>query len=217
MSGLSEDTPNCLIINLTNLELGSVRGAKYVAAQQLINTSDIKYDIIIVVTDNNSELPNLALHSGIRLLVLPTALEQTVLNQQTDCYDGVIQCEPMLTTALLQDLIEPVTKHALIGFCYEDLRSFFNVNKTKVNYQRVQIAEDTCPSIIIPTELNKPNTKLDALMILTYVPNTQMDLIADIYDKANEEAVFITYKLAARGDYEHQEPQALGMLFIAHL
>lgn len=208
----SFEIANCVIINLTKLELGVVRGAEYVTEQQLLAAT--YYDMIIVVTDNDTVLPDLASHTGIKLLICPTALAPALFNQQQNLYDGVIQCEAALTTALLQDLIEPITTESLLSFDCEDLRSFFAVNKAIVNYQRLSIANDTCPPFIIPTASNKPNTKLGALLILTNNLNTKVELIADISNKVTNSGIFTIQGLATREAGTNGESEALGVLSI---
>lgn len=224
MSELNEDvydTPNCVIINLTDVELGSVRGATCLSPQQLIHSSDIKYDIIIVITDTNSDLPNLASQSGVKILVSSKEIESAIFKQQHDFYNGIIHCEPALTTELLKDLIGPITARTLICFDLEDLRLFFSVNKVPVNYQRFPIAKDTCPPFIIAKEHTVKNEKMDALLILTCNLNTKMELVQDINRKIAESENITTKGFATRGteyinrEYsDHHDSQALGILSI---
>lgn len=224
MSELNEnncDIPNCVIINLTKLELGLVRGATCVSPQQLINASAIKYDVIIVITDTNSDLPSLASQSGIKILISSKEIESAIFKQQHDFYNGIIHCEPALTTELLKDLVEPITAGTLICFEIEDLRLFFSVNKVPVNYQRFPIAKDTCPPFIIAKEHTVKYKKMDALLILTCNLNTKMELVQDINRKIAESENITTKGLATRGveyiNYEHSDhhdSQALGILSI---
>lgn len=218
--------PTCVVINLTDMELGLIKNAEYMTKEQLLTSSDIIYDIIIVVTDTDIELPNLAAHSesDVKLLIYPAEIEQAVFNQQHDFYNGVIQCEPALTTALLKDIIEPITTDTLICSDCGDLRLFFSANKEKISYQRLPIAKNTCPPLTIPNELNKPNEKVHALLILSCILSTKMELIEDIDRKVIDTANFTRKGMLTRDaeffdqEYsDHRESQALGILFITLL
>ncbi|MBU3824736.1 MAG: hypothetical protein H9917_07920 [Candidatus Oceanisphaera merdipullorum] len=212
-----DNTLVCAIINLTDIDLGVITGAEIVTDEALLAKPLHAYDIWIRVlnkVDDEQEwlaLTHAVTYSGLKLLIYPSVLEVTVMAGMDYGYKGVIQCAPALTTALLNDLIEPLTRPALFGIDYQDLTSFFIENEGKVYYQRYALVDNQCPELVIPHSFKQQNTQLGLLLVLTLHQDSDFSLLQAVGQRVGEIKEGIQCVLGDR--QAASAPEALGILW----
>lgn len=215
-TALESEPLSCVIINRTDTMLGDIKGAEVVTEKECFARPDADYDMVITVADpvsSHDPLYKRKIGSGtiLNLLICPSERESTGATSTYLGYDGVIQCEPALTTSLLKDLIEPLTEPKLISLDYQDVSSLFSTHRGKVYYQRYGLANNQCPELVMPSAFNQLNRQLGLLLVLTIHEDTDFSLLQTVSKKVDDIESVALSMLGDRRDEPASE--ALGILW----